>query len=279
MTLVPALMALFKERAWSFPRFLQRTIPHADVEGEKLGMHIRDSAWAQEYSSSIVHSHYLVVGEGEQQSQPLTLEWQPGQRLDVVAEPHLARVFAATLAGALPPLSGSLHVAGHPLPSESRSARATVSLWSPQDADALTPLGETLRERMEWSSSRGKLSTSEHRRLNRTTLTTLNALSDELAPGQTLTETTLPGLLNPGQQVLVWAALALADGSPLCLVSPADPLSDEGHRELWWRALDALASPEQTVAVFSLPPARALAPVSVATLVIDVSPALTAVNA
>ena len=279
MTLVPALMALFKQRAWSFPRFLQRTIPHADVEGEKLGVHIRDSAWAQEYSSSIVHAHYLVVGEGEQQSQPLTLEWQPGQRLDVVAEPHLARILAATLAGALPPLSGSLHVAGHPLPSESRSARATVSLWSPQDADALTPLGEALRERMEWSSSRGKLSSSEHRHLTRTTLTTLNALSDELAPGQPLRETTLPGLLNPGQQVLVWAALALADGSPLCLVSPADPLSDEGHRELWWRALDALASPEQTVAVFSLPPARALAPVSVATLVIDVSPVLTAVNA
>jgi len=270
MTLVPALMALFKERAWSFPKFLNRTIPHADVEGEKLGEHIRTSTWAQEHSSSIVHAHYLVL-DGDASRHPLTLEWRPGDRLDLVAEPHLARVLAATVAGALPPVSGSLHVAGHPIPSETRSARSKVSVWSPQDSDALTPLGEALRERMEWSASLSALSASERKHRVRATLTTLSALSDELAPGQPLTETSVPGLLNPGQQVLVWAALAVADGSPVCLVSPAEPLFDEGHRELWWRALDALATAEQTIALFSLPPARALSAVSISTTIIDVS--------
>lgn len=279
MTLVPALMALFKDRAWSFPRFLQRTIPHADVEGEKLGEHIRTKAWASEYSSSIVHAHYLVVGDDQRVSEPLTLEWQPGQRLDVVAEPHLARVLAATLSGALSPLSGSLHVAGHPLPSEARSARAKVSVWSPADPDALTPLGEALRERMRWSATRGKLPEREQRHILRTTLANLNTLSDELAPGQTLTESSLPGLLSPRQQVLVWAALALADGSPLCLVSPSEPLSDEGNREVWWRALDSLAEPHHTIALFSLPPARALSAVSVPTEVIDVSSTAQVVSA
>ena len=271
MTLVPALMALFKDRAWSFPRFLQRTIPHADVEGEKLGEHIRNKAWASEYSSSIVHAHYLVVGDAERHSEPLTLEWQPGQRLDVVAEPHLARVLAATLSGAIPPVSGSLHVANHPLPSEARSARATVSVWSLGDPDALTPLGDALLERMRWSATRGKLSPRNQRHLLRTTLARLNALCEEVAPGHSLTESSLPGLLSPGQQIVVWAALALADGSPLCLISPADPLYDEGNRELWWRALDALAEPHQTIALFSLPPARALTAVSVPTEVVDVS--------
>lgn len=270
MTLVPALMALFKEKAWSFPKFLNRTIPHADVEGEKLGEHIRNSTWAQEHSSSIVHAHYLVL-DGDASRHPLTLEWQPGDRLDLVAEPHLARVLAATVAGALPPASGSLHVAGHPIPSETRSARSKVSVWSPQDSDALTPLGEALRERMEWSASLSALSASERKHRVRATLNTLGALSDELAPGQPLTETSVPGLLNPGQQVLVWAALAVADGSPVCLVSPAEPLYDEGHRELWWRALDALATAEQTIALFSLPPARALSTVSASTTIVDLS--------
>jgi putative drug exporter of the RND superfamily len=264
MTLVPALMALFKERAWWFPKFLHRAIPHADVEGEKLGEHIRNS------SSSIVHAHYLVL-DGDASRHPLTLEWQPGDRLDLVAEPHLARVLAATVAGALPPASGSLHVAGHPIPSETRSARSKVSVWSPQDSDALTPLGEALRERMEWSASLSALSASERKHRARATLNTLSALSDELAPGQPLTETSVPGLLNPGQQVLVWAALAVADGSPVCLVSPAEPLYDEGHRELWWRALDALATAEQTIALFSLPPVRALSRVSVSTTILDLS--------
>jgi RND superfamily putative drug exporter len=270
MTLVPALMALFKEKAWSFPKFLNRTIPHADVEGEKLGEHIRNSTWAQEHSSSIVHAHYLVL-DGDASRHPLTLEWQPGDRLDLVAEPQLARVLAATVAGALPPASGSLHVAGHPIPSETRSARSKVSVWSPQDSDALTPLGEALRERMEWSASLSALSASERKHRVRATLNTLGALSDELAPGQPLTETSVPGLLNPGQQVLVWAALAVADGSPVCLVSPAEPLYDEGHRELWWRALDALATAEQTIALFSLPPARALSTVSASTTIVDLS--------
>ena len=270
MTLVPALMALFKEKAWSFPKFLNRTIPHADVEGEKLGEHIRNSTWAQEHSSSIVHAHYLVL-DGNASRHPLALEWQPGDRLDLVAEPQLARVLAATVAGALPPASGSLHVAGHPIPSETRSARSKVSVWSPQDSDALTPLGEALRERMEWSASLSALSASERKHRVRATLNTLGALSDELAPGQPLTETSVPGLLNPGQQVLVWAALAVADGSPVCLVSPAEPLYDEGHRELWWRALDALATAEQTIALFSLPPARALSTVSASTTIVDLS--------
>lgn len=278
MTLVPAVMALFKEHAWSFPRFLERAIPHADVEGESLGEHIKNKAWASQHSSSLVHAQYLVIGEGEVRSEPMALEWNAGDRLDVSAEPHLARAFAATLTGALPHYSGSLHVAGHPLPSESRSVRATVSVWSPQDSDALTPLGEALQERMRWSSSRGKLSASQTRQLVRSTLSTLNSLSEEFAPGQTVTESTLPGLLAPGQQIVVWAALALADGSPLCLVSPADPLSDNDHRELWWKALGALAGQHQTVALFSLPPARALSPVSISTSIVDVTPELVAVG-
>lgn len=36
MTLVPAVMALFGERAWWFPRWLDRVVPRVDVEGDGL---------------------------------------------------------------------------------------------------------------------------------------------------------------------------------------------------------------------------------------------------
>lgn len=36
MTLVPALMAVFDERAWWLPRRLDRLLPNLDVEGDKL---------------------------------------------------------------------------------------------------------------------------------------------------------------------------------------------------------------------------------------------------
>lgn len=36
MTLVPAVLALLKERAWWLPRWLDRLLPNVDVEGEKL---------------------------------------------------------------------------------------------------------------------------------------------------------------------------------------------------------------------------------------------------
>jgi RND superfamily putative drug exporter len=36
MTLVPAVMVLFGERAWWFPRWLDRAVPHVDIEGDAL---------------------------------------------------------------------------------------------------------------------------------------------------------------------------------------------------------------------------------------------------
>ncbi|MER6692226.1 MMPL family transporter [Streptomyces minutiscleroticus] len=37
MTLVPAVLALLGKRAWTLPRWIDRFLPHVDIEGEKLG--------------------------------------------------------------------------------------------------------------------------------------------------------------------------------------------------------------------------------------------------
>jgi RND superfamily putative drug exporter len=36
MTLVPAVLAMVRDRAWHFPRWLDRHVPDLDVEGEQL---------------------------------------------------------------------------------------------------------------------------------------------------------------------------------------------------------------------------------------------------
>jgi hypothetical protein len=107
----------------------------------------------------------------------------------------------------------------------------------------------------------------------RETIERINSLGGKRFPGKTISEDSIPGLLSPEQRVLVWAAIAVSDSSPVCLVSPAEPLTDAEDRGLWWRALDTFASPDQTVALFSLPPARALAAISTPTTVTDLAAA------
>jgi RND superfamily putative drug exporter len=40
MTLVPAVLALLGDRAWRFPRFLDRLLPNVDIEGDSLRAHL-----------------------------------------------------------------------------------------------------------------------------------------------------------------------------------------------------------------------------------------------
>ncbi|MGW0906779.1 MMPL family transporter [Streptomyces sp. NPDC002853] len=44
MTLVPAVMILLGKAAWWFPRFLERTVPHVDMEGERLSAQLAGGA-------------------------------------------------------------------------------------------------------------------------------------------------------------------------------------------------------------------------------------------
>ena len=47
MTLVPAVLALLGERAWRLPRWLDRILPHVDIEGSKLTRSVPPSAEAR----------------------------------------------------------------------------------------------------------------------------------------------------------------------------------------------------------------------------------------
>ncbi|MFI6822084.1 MMPL family transporter [Micromonospora sp. NPDC050187] len=46
MTIVPAVMSLLGDKAWWLPRWLQRTLPNVDIEGEGLRAHLDEKAAA-----------------------------------------------------------------------------------------------------------------------------------------------------------------------------------------------------------------------------------------
>lgn len=265
MTLVPALMALFKKSSWWLPKFLDRAIPHADVEGEKLRDHIRDVEWASHSPRAVAVGEYLVPKGQHHTASPISFEWTTGQRIDVVADPENARVFAATLSGYLPHQSGALHVKGHPLPSEHSVVKTLVSQWSPPDSLSLQTLGELLEERLAWSTHWSRSSKSNRSQEIHKALSTLNSHARSQEVGDysvTFTHQTLLHLLTQEQRIVAFALLATIGSAPLCLINHEDPIRDIADVEMWWQALNLVASKNQTLALFSLPPARALASAS-----------------
>lgn len=52
MALVPAVMAIFGDKAWWLPKWLDRLLPNLDVEGDKLIAQLKD----QESTSNIKSS-------------------------------------------------------------------------------------------------------------------------------------------------------------------------------------------------------------------------------
>jgi RND superfamily putative drug exporter len=265
MTLVPALMTLFGKYAWWFPKFLEHRVPDADVEGEKLRDHIRDLRWATSHNGIAVHADYVVTVSESLELEPVSFEWAPGDRVDVVGTSLQARSLCATIGGLIPPVSGAMHVLGRPIPSESAQVQSRVAVWNPHPDDATTRLGTSINRRLLWSASTRNLSHADRQKRITEVLAAVTELSREMsgtAPWPTLTRDSLPGLLPRPQQILIWSALAVIDRSPVCLVSGVEPVSDDGERAIWWHGLEYFATSSQTIALFCLPPLRSLTPVA-----------------
>ncbi len=249
MTLVPAVMALFGKSAWWFPKSFERSVPEADVEGEKLRHHLVAAQWAEEATSrGLIVSDELVIHGAA--STPLSVAINSGERVTVTGDDTSLRNLQATLTGYLPPASGSLHVGGFALPSDAHSVRRLVSAWSRVDDDTLAPLGESIARRLANSHHIDKLSASERNsRVSQVTATIGNLCETLRVDGgrDRINPSILPGLLTRQQQVVAYAALALCDMSPVVIIGGLDPVSSEEERELWWAAVEGLATTQQTV--------------------------------
>ncbi|MGZ0712877.1 MMPL family transporter (plasmid) [Coraliomargarita sp. W4R53] len=135
MTLVPAVMALLGEKAWWIPRWLDRTLPHFDIEGEAVVRELELTEWPEpNTTATVVGEGVSVRADGGNRSGEVTLfdgahfRVEPGGALVVTGDPRAGRAFALAVAGRVTPDAGRLRVAGHLLPGRAAWVRAHVGL-------------------------------------------------------------------------------------------------------------------------------------------------------
>ena len=144
MTLIPAVMAILGDRAWSIPRWMQRILPHVDIEGEAVERERALDAWPGD--GSIVAADELDVDDAGIQGAHLRLA--PGGSLVVTgATPRALRTLALVLGGRVKPDAGKLRVTGHLLPGRSAWVRAHVGVAMLDEPDTGAQLSEALRGR------------------------------------------------------------------------------------------------------------------------------------
>jgi RND superfamily putative drug exporter len=147
MTLVPAVMALLGERAWWMPRWLDRILPHFDIEGEAVERERALADWPEPQSTAViaaddlgVRADDIVLAEG------VTTRVEPGEGLVLTAtDPRSSRAVGLAIAGRTTPSDGRLRVAGHLLPGRAAWVRAHVGVALIGEADPARATRDALR--------------------------------------------------------------------------------------------------------------------------------------
>ena len=65
MTLTPAVMALLGDHAWWLPRWLHRTLPHFDIEGEAVVRELALTDWPEPNTTAAVVGDGIGVAAGD----------------------------------------------------------------------------------------------------------------------------------------------------------------------------------------------------------------------
>jgi len=129
MTLTPAVMALLGDRAWWLPRWLERTLPHFDIEGEAVVRELALTDWPEPNTTAAVVAEGLGVTAGDVRLvDDVALRVEPGEALVVTAkDPRGPRALLLALAGRAG-LEGQARIGGHLLPGREAWVRAHVGV-------------------------------------------------------------------------------------------------------------------------------------------------------
>ncbi|MFP3713799.1 MMPL family transporter [Puerhibacterium sp. TATVAM-FAB25] len=132
MVLVPAVMALLGDHAWWMPRWLDRALPHFDVEGEGVAKELALAGWPEPGATDALVAHRLHVGGPRGEGTlvgPLSVRVPDGGAL-VVAGPSAPPVsaFLLAVAGRLTPDAGTVKVTGLVLPERASAIRGRVAV-------------------------------------------------------------------------------------------------------------------------------------------------------
>lgn len=245
MTLVPAVLRLFGDVAWTLPRRLDGLIPHVDVDGEGLRERLAQSDWPAVRETTLVAADELILA-GHPEGRPgLTLRAPRGSWLLLTGHDRdVKRAMLLTLAARLPATSGRLRVADHLLPYEAKQARASVQL---AEFSGINDLDEdaTIAEHAAHAISSGTFhvwispahidevleSVNQARR---------SSVGIELRP---LRAEDLLGSLSPLDRMLLSVALVLPSAPDIVIIPDVDDLRSAHHIQLFWAMLAGLLGP------------------------------------
>ena len=147
MTLIPALMAILGERAWEIPSWLEKILPHVDIEGEAVERERHLESWPGD--GSVIAADDLALSADAPVLEGVSLRVAPGSALIATGNDARAhRVLALAIAGRVTPDAGNLRVASHLLPGRAAWVRSHVGCVLVDNTDAaLHDLREALRGR------------------------------------------------------------------------------------------------------------------------------------
>ena len=131
MTFVPAVLQLLGDNAWYMPKWLDRVLPHFDVEGEGVQHELELAEWPAE-KNVVVAAEGLSLKNAEgtrSYFKNLSFTVPNGTTLFVTGSDKIATsALLLTLSGRLDPDAGKLKVADMVLPVRSGAVRSRVAL-------------------------------------------------------------------------------------------------------------------------------------------------------
>ena len=141
MTLVPAVLALLGDRAWSFPRWLEKLLPVVDAEGEGLEYALEHREFVSQHFEVVLRANQAVFDPevardgaraGLGAIGPLSFHIPPGRILRVrSAREEALRSFFGLASARLAPTGGTFYIRDRHIPGEMQAAQRHVTLVEP----------------------------------------------------------------------------------------------------------------------------------------------------
>lgn len=140
MTFIPAIMTILGKHAWWLPKFLDRLLPVADIEGEGLARTLEHSDWVRRNGDAEVRLEQVNMrDEAGLVLRDVSLVVRSGEFAYVRLDTLLSRTaLSMLLAGRTTAHEGVAYVSGHVLPDGTPFIQASTHLLDYPDA-ALVP--------------------------------------------------------------------------------------------------------------------------------------------
>ncbi|MDO8143514.1 efflux RND transporter permease subunit [Isoptericola sp. 178] len=156
MVLVPAVLALLGDRAWWIPRWLDRTLPTFDVEGEGIARELRLAPWPgprdDGRQDAVVAHEVTVAGPHDRPGGaplvgPVSVRVPEGGALAVHGDATAAvNALLLAFAGRIHPDQGAVKTAGYVLPERAPAVRSRVAVVDASDGGAAGAVTEAVRQ-------------------------------------------------------------------------------------------------------------------------------------